>query len=196
MGSYFFRVCVCSVAQSCPSSAIPWTVAHQIPPSMEFSREEYWSSLPFPSPGNLSDPVVELMSVASPALAGKFFTTAPPGKPISSIVHLHSILTSLLTLFLVVQWVSLWAPNAEGTSSIPTGVQVRELRSQDKKNYYFFLLNFHFVGQFHLSIIHFWKKCNNFIPGRQRGNTATDFAVCVNGIANAQWSIPDRLWRK
>ena len=74
-------MCVCSVAQSCPSSAIPWTVAHQAPLSMEFSREEYWSRLPFPSPGNLSDPVVELTSVEPPALAGEFFTTAPPGSP-------------------------------------------------------------------------------------------------------------------
>ena len=36
--------------------ATPWTVAHQAPPSMEFSRQEYWSGLPFPSPGDLPDP--------------------------------------------------------------------------------------------------------------------------------------------
>ena len=50
----------------------PWTVAHQAPPSMEFSREEYWSGLPFPSPGGLPDPGIE---PASPALAGRFFTS-------------------------------------------------------------------------------------------------------------------------
>ena len=37
----------------------PWTVAHQVPPSMEFSRQEYWSGLPFPSPGDLPDPGIE-----------------------------------------------------------------------------------------------------------------------------------------
>ena len=37
----------------------PWTVAHQAPPSMEFSRQEYWSGLPFPSPGGLPDPGIE-----------------------------------------------------------------------------------------------------------------------------------------
>ena len=56
----------------------PWTVAHQAPLSMEFSRQEYQSGLPFPSPGDLSDPGITL---ASPTLAGRFFTTEPPGKP-------------------------------------------------------------------------------------------------------------------
>ena len=42
----------------------PWTVAHQAPPSMEFSRQEYWSGLPFPSPGNLPDPGIEPRSPA------------------------------------------------------------------------------------------------------------------------------------
>ena len=41
------------VAQSCPTLATPWTVAHQAPLSMGFSRQEYWSGVPFPSPGNL-----------------------------------------------------------------------------------------------------------------------------------------------
>ena len=58
--------------------ATPWTVAHQAPLSMEFSRQEYWSGLPFPSPRDLPNPGIEPMS---PALAGGFFTTMPPGKP-------------------------------------------------------------------------------------------------------------------
>ena len=49
---------------------------------MGFPRQEYWSGLPFPSPGYLPDPGVEPVSPASPALAGGFFTTEPPGKPI------------------------------------------------------------------------------------------------------------------
>ena len=59
----------------------PLTIAHQAPLSMEFSRQEYWSGLPFPSPGDLQDPGTEPISLASPALAGGFFTTEPPGKP-------------------------------------------------------------------------------------------------------------------
>ena len=57
-----------------------WTVAHQVPLSMGFPRQEYWSGLPFPSPGDLTDQGIELMFLASPALAGGFFTTMPPGK--------------------------------------------------------------------------------------------------------------------
>ena len=59
----------------------PWTAAHQAPLSMGFSRKEYWSGLPFPIPGHLPDPGIELESLASPALAGRFFTTEPPRKP-------------------------------------------------------------------------------------------------------------------
>ena len=58
-----------------------WTVAHQAPLHMGFSREEYWSGLPFSSPGDLPDPGIKPMSPVSPALAGRFFTTEPPGKP-------------------------------------------------------------------------------------------------------------------
>ena len=53
----------------------PWTVAHQVPLSVEFSRQEYWSGLPFPPPGDLPDPGIKPMSLKSPALAGRFFTT-------------------------------------------------------------------------------------------------------------------------
>ena len=56
----------------------PWTVACQALLSMEFSRQEYWSGLLFPSPGDLPDPGTE---PTSPALADRFFTTEPPGKP-------------------------------------------------------------------------------------------------------------------
>ena len=60
---------------------IPWTVAHQAPLSMEFSREGYWSGLPFSIPGDPPDPGIETVSLASPALADGFFTTVLPGKP-------------------------------------------------------------------------------------------------------------------
>ena len=57
----------------------PQTIAHQAPLSIGSSRPEYWSGLPFPSPGDLPDPGIKPVS---PALAGGFLTTAPPGKPI------------------------------------------------------------------------------------------------------------------
>ena len=63
-------------------SAMPWTIAHQGPLSMGFSRQEYCSGLPFPSPGDLSEPEMEPEAPVSPALAGGFFTTAPSGKPL------------------------------------------------------------------------------------------------------------------
>jgi len=64
------------------SFATPWSVAHQVPLSMGFPRQEYWSGLPFPSPGDLPDLGIE---PTSPALAGGFFTNEPPGKPLSAI---------------------------------------------------------------------------------------------------------------
>ena len=60
---------------------IPWTVALQAPLSMEFSRQGYWNSLPFPAPGDLSHAGTEPLSLACPGLAGGFFTTVSPGKP-------------------------------------------------------------------------------------------------------------------
>ena len=58
--------------------AIPRTIARQAPPSMGFSRQEYWSGLPSPSPGDLPDPGIELWS---PALQADALTSEPPGKP-------------------------------------------------------------------------------------------------------------------
>ena len=60
--------------------ATPWTAAHRAPLSMRFPRQEYWSELPFPSPGDLPDPGIKPTSPMSPALAGRFFTTELPGK--------------------------------------------------------------------------------------------------------------------
>ena len=59
-------------------SATLGTIAHQAPPSMGFSRQEYWSGLPFPSAGDLPNPGIKLRS---PELAGGFFNAEPPGIP-------------------------------------------------------------------------------------------------------------------
>ena len=58
--------------------ATPWTVAHQTPPSTEFSRQEYWSGLPFPFPGDLPNSGTE---PGSPALQADALPSEPPGKP-------------------------------------------------------------------------------------------------------------------
>ena len=72
---------MCSVMSD--SFATLWTVTHQAPLSMEFSKQGYWSGLPCPSPGDLPDPGIEPTSLLSPTLTGRFFTTsatweAPP----------------------------------------------------------------------------------------------------------------------
>ena len=80
--SYNILDCVCvqyTCVLSCvPRSVTPWTVATQSPVSGGFSRQEYWSGLPFPSPRDLPNPGFKPVS---PALAGRFFITCPPGKP-------------------------------------------------------------------------------------------------------------------
>ena len=79
-----------------------WTVAHQVPLSMGFSRQEYWSGLPCPPLGDLPDPGTKPTSLTSPALAGGFFTTSATWEGqytiditlVSGIVVEHSILCS------------------------------------------------------------------------------------------------------
>ena len=68
-------VCVLSRFSYIRLCATPWTVVRQAPLYMEFSRQEYWSGLPFPPPGDLPNPGTELSSLISPALSGWFFTT-------------------------------------------------------------------------------------------------------------------------
>ena len=73
-------VCMCVlVTKLCPTVVTPWIVAHQAPLSMGFSRQEYWSGLPFPSPGDLPDPGIE---PRSPTLQADALTSEPPGKPL------------------------------------------------------------------------------------------------------------------
>ena len=68
-------VCVCVYARVCVLSQVRlfatlWTVAHQAPLSMEFSRQEYWNGLPFPTPGDFPDPGIKPMVLVFPALVG------------------------------------------------------------------------------------------------------------------------------
>ena len=64
----------------------PWTLAHQAPPSMEFSRQEYWGGLPFPSSGDLPHPGIQL---GSPALQADSLQFEPPGKPNNCLSSVH-----------------------------------------------------------------------------------------------------------
>ena len=76
--------CVCAHFFSRVDSFVtPQTISQQALLSMEFSRQEYWSGLPLPSPGGLLHPGTELASPASPASAGEVFSAEPPGKAMS-----------------------------------------------------------------------------------------------------------------
>ena len=66
---------------------IPWTVAHQAPVSMKFSRQEYWSGSPFPSPGDLPDPGIRPGSFT---LQADSLLSKPPGKPMIYIIYKQS----------------------------------------------------------------------------------------------------------
>ena len=81
-GIYHFSLFVCVLCHIWLFMT-PWTVVFQAPLCMKFSRQEYWSGLPFPTPGDLPDPGIKPTSLVSPALAGGFFITAPCGKPLS-----------------------------------------------------------------------------------------------------------------
>ena len=80
--SLYLHYCACSVVQSCAIICDPMDSG--LPGSMEFFRQEYWSGLPFPPPGDLTDPGVEPTSLESPAQAGRFFTTSATWE-----THLH-----------------------------------------------------------------------------------------------------------
>ena len=72
-------VCVCGTSlQPCLTRGTLWTVARQAPLSMGFSRQEYWSGLPFPSSGDLPDPGIK---PGAPTLQADALTSEPPGKP-------------------------------------------------------------------------------------------------------------------
>ena len=77
---YLYRGCLCRRFSRVRLFAAPWIVARQAL-SMGLSRQEHWSGLPFPTPGDLPDPGIEPASLISPALAGGFFTTSATWKP-------------------------------------------------------------------------------------------------------------------
>ena len=79
---------------------IPWTIAHQAPLSMGFSRQEYWSELPFPSPEDLSDPGIQ---PRSPPLLADSLPCEPPGKSLFHPASYKLLLDSSILLFLLIK---------------------------------------------------------------------------------------------
>ena len=87
INSLISNMCVYAQLLSCVwLLVILWIVACQAPLPMEFSRQEYWSKLPFSNPGDLPDPGIEPASLTPPALARRFFTTAPVPLPSSAAI--------------------------------------------------------------------------------------------------------------
>ena len=78
--------CVCVQLLHCVLLFVTlWIVTHQAPLSVGFSRQQYWRGLPCPHLGDVPNPVIELVSLTSPTLAGRFFTTSTPSE---ALIHL------------------------------------------------------------------------------------------------------------
>ena len=80
----------------------PWTVAHQAPLSMGFSKQDSWNELPFPTQRDLPDPGIKPSSLVSPALANGFFITVPPGKPIYIICYMSYVILYIIYIILYI----------------------------------------------------------------------------------------------
>ena len=111
------------------SFVTPWSVACQAPLPMGFPRQKYWSGLSFPSPGALPDLGIKPTSPASPASAGRFFTTEPPGKP--SLVFMENLKGNLYWALAVRMpvWGGLLAHQPDFESSRGSSRSVSELRA-------------------------------------------------------------------
>ena len=100
----------CPFIQSCLTFATPWTVAHPAILSMGFPRQEYWSWLPFPSPGDLPNPGIKPVPLVSPALADGFFATQPPEKAPFSLGRRQKKNPSRLSVSDTCQFSQKWPP--------------------------------------------------------------------------------------
>ena len=85
-------VCACVQAQSCPTLWDPLECSLLGFSVHEIFHVKYWRGLPFPTPGDLSNPGIELVSLESPALAGELFTTVPPRKPKGNTETINSLI--------------------------------------------------------------------------------------------------------
>ena len=93
----------------------PWPVACQTPPSMGFPRQEYWSGLLFSTPGDLPNPGIEHMPLASPVLADRFFPTVPFGKPKVYLKGTYCEITNILLSSLSFRNIKEFSSSVPGT---------------------------------------------------------------------------------
>ena len=98
------RACVLSCFSRVRLFVTPWTVAHEAPLSMGFPRQEYWSGLPFPSPGDLPDPGMEPTSPVAPALQANSLPLGPLESSLHRLSHLILIRKEKLLLSLFYRW--------------------------------------------------------------------------------------------
>ena len=104
---------LCMLSRSVVSdSTILWTIAHQAPPSMGFSKQKYWSGLPCQPPGDLSQPRDQTCISCLSCMAGRFFTAEPAGKPMNAInaTELFTLKWLILGTSLLVQWLRIYFP--------------------------------------------------------------------------------------
>ena len=96
-------------------------IAHQASLSVGFSRQKYWSGLLDPSPGDLPDPGIKPVSLASPALAARFFTTSTTWEAHSVLIFIHIFIQPVLTA----RWrINCWGYYSEQTHGYPSSLMV------------------------------------------------------------------------
>ena len=167
------RLRACVGTHSSPALCDPMDCSHQAPLSMVFSRQEYWSGLPFPTPGDLPDPGLDQTCISwVPALAGKFFTFLPPGKPscrLDSVViwtgHWKGLeLSSQHQSSPQSRWKLLRSPSeaTKRASYYNTFVLARLSASGQERRWWYLLSPSYYTRCFHMTLIK--SPCS---PGKQ-----------------------------
>ena len=167
------NICMLSPFSHVQVSETLWTKAHQAPLSMGFSRQVYWSGLPCPPPGDISDPRIKPMSLRSPTLAGRFFTTAPPRKTgeydISSVQSLSPV-HLFATPWAEAHKASLSISNSLSVTNSQSLLKLMSIKSVTPSNHLILCHPFLLLSSTFPSIrvfqrvgsTHRWSKCWNF----------------------------------
>ena len=175
-----FLPCVCvQLLSHIWLSVIPGTVDHQALLSIGFSRQKYWSRLPFPIPGDLTDPGIKLVSPASPILAGSFFTAEPPGNPIFLPYDSAVLLLGIYT------WVSLFVgsmlsnlPTHYNLSVTPKSILLELLWwSMDVRRVAKLLSHWHAGSQWRSNAAMLWASCFSSHNCKQLSHSLPDAEI-------------------